>query len=378
MAWSHDVTVPAVNGSTYTEANASSRVITVSYSSQSSMQVPVPMVFPGETLRIRTLAPPGVSSIAIRAESNTWQNGAVMNSYDSDPGVFRESTRSSGSPGDGNVYINDLHAAGGGLNEYLYGNGSPAFAALTEPRYTSFVLYNPPTGVNFTLVSLHITFLIGNVDAYTAWRNARSWNGGSGNADGIGETAATATSTAATAPRATEAPKTEVSTGNAMMMGHPSRTGTGTSINLSGTVDGVPQAANSTVRSGGFLQTKLAVTPDAEDNGKQVSVIVLAAWEDQDSHNGLLNAVWQQYSGNVWQAWVGPRVEGKNYFIENVSPHIAQVPLSAGQFDLPFGPLSPPGGVSANGRKVSLFVGYQVNGNPSYSVVSQPLVYRVS
>ncbi|EIJ42879.1 hypothetical protein BegalDRAFT_2013 [Beggiatoa alba B18LD] len=200
MLWANDYVLPELNAKRYPSVTDSSSFIDVRYSSRAvNLEDKVVInerrpVYTGQALRIRVLAPPGATGVSIGGESNLWQGSAGdissrvrFKAYDYDPGnfIYEPTQRPAGVTN--NVYASDLEPAGGGLSLSLYGKIGSKTPPLTSPRYLYFVLYNPANSVNFTFESLSFSFVIGDTNLYTAWRNKRPWAGGSGNIDGIGE-----------------------------------------------------------------------------------------------------------------------------------------------------------------------------------------------
>lgn len=162
----------------------------------------------GQTFRLQVLAPPGVTTVAITAQSNNWQcapdsvTGSpsplrcpIMGGFDHNPGEFCNQNPSASKPtpcGNGTfVYPQDLHTVTARLSDILYPTESTSPQVTTEPRYVYFVLYQQPQASSdfYFGSNLGITFGISDVQSYTQWRNARPWAGGplENSLDGIGE-----------------------------------------------------------------------------------------------------------------------------------------------------------------------------------------------
>ena len=218
-AWNLDFLLPSLNSQVYSTATGNTHSISIGYSSQAidiASAIPVPPLPPGRNLRIRVLAPPGTAIASIWAQSNEWQGRPIptgqtyanvgsfplMGSFDTDPGDLCKQQNATSSPaipacptGRNLIYFDDLHPAGGGLNDQLYGNGSPAYPPLTEARYLYFVLTHPINAIDsFKLQSLRISLFITDTVAYNNWLSQRPWAGGSSNnITGIGGDIATIT-----------------------------------------------------------------------------------------------------------------------------------------------------------------------------------------
>ena len=379
MPWDHDVVLPPIDAETYPAASGPSLLISRRYASQAQSQkdrVPLPQIRPGQSLRIQVLVPPGVASASIKAESNQWQGGAgsgndnapAMLGCEHDSGDYQSHPlqRPSGGFGDGQIYFSDLHPAGGGLNEQLYGNGSPMNPPVAEPCYVYFYFYNPLSSVMFTFETMSISMLVTDTGLYNAWRAPRPWAGGaSPDHDGI------------------DAPPMEhevTPSKTAMILNHPQRKITGTQFSQTIHVNGALSAANTAISMGSSLVVDLQMDPDPRDMGKSGSYIAVAGWQDKDTHTDLTKALWQQCSGGVWQNWAGPNFGADGSIkISTIQAYAPPVTIAASKISMNLGKISPPAGLSNNSRLVAILIGYQCNesGN-NYIVLTQPMGFAVT
>jgi hypothetical protein len=121
--------------------------------------------------------------------------------------------------------------------------------------------------------------------------------------------------------------------------------------------------------------------PDSRDNGVSANVIAIMAWMDADKYPDILNAVWQQCVGGVWQDWVGPSVAADGTItVPNISPYFANRSIREESLTLGLGQLKPPANISNNGRVINLMVGYQAaTGNgQQYVVLRLPSAFNIS
>ena len=378
MAWDYNYVLPAINSDFYKHAERDNTLLDVSFN-QSNM--PIRTILPGRKMRIRMLAPPGTVYAAVSGESNNWQGGAgnsqldkpVVGGFDYDPGSYRTNPiqRPDGGGNGGLLYFSDLEGVTAALNKPVYGNGSPMYTMLDEARYVYFVLYNPTGSVVFTMGTLRIVLLVRDADLYNAWRSQRPWAGGtSSDEDGINDISLT------------DETKSITPSTTAFTLGHPARKHTSTEFGASVMVNGMTQAAGTTIAAGSSLAIAHNITPDSRDNGISANVVAIIAWMDADQYKDLLNAVWQQCVGGVWRDWVGPNVLADGTIIvPNISPYFANRPIRQETLTLGLGQLNPPANVSANGRIMNLMVGYQAVAGGSgqqYTVLRLPSAFFVS
>ena len=443
--WTRDYILPPLSTNTYTEATESSILLSVAYSSQSAPPNNMPTVplGKGQNMRIRVLAPPGVASVSIRAESNNWQGPSpgtfpIMASFDTDPGELCPiqsgiGTSCSGVSGK-YVYFDDLHPAGGGLNEQMYGSGHPGYTPLNQPRYLYFVLYHP-TGAReqFQFESLRISMLVTDVDAYNTWRSARPWAGGStinSNTGIEGDDAIVEPDPTPQLPTTPVPAQPSASTGDTVItvptpsgdviittpsadavaqrpisldtlivdLGTPNTVNSRATVTIFGTVleslgsnNSIPIENGMSVEDNAFINIRANIVPDSEHGN--VNVFALAGWRDDDVHKDSFSSVlWAQKfrphsffgsSDLSWQPWQGPTLNDRGEINMNaVASYQKQVSTGAEGYtvNLGDGEMTPPDELGDTGRVLQLFIGYIANaviGNPFdkaiFHVVSMPL-----
>jgi len=445
-AFTRDYILPPINSSNYEIATGESLLLKISYSSQSNPPNNIPTVPLGQSqsMRIRVLAPPGVASASIRAESNNWQGPTpgtfpLMGSFDHDPGQLCEIATGNGSKC-GNIsgtfiYFDNLHPAGGGLNEAMYGSGSPAFTPLDTARYLYFVLYHPAGArEQFKFESLHFSMLITDVNAYNTWRAARPWAGGptSNSLSGVDgddiiiqpdpivieqEPVVNTPS-----PQIIEIPtpqgsiviETPVSNNTTiehriflesflLVDGAATQTsaGSGIKIHMSGTLleslgnaNGTPITQNMELQEKAFANIKANIIPNpSHDN---VDVFALVVWKDDGIHSNLFeNALWAQKfrpqsffdsSDLSWQPWQGPSIRGAKVTLDGIAAYQKQININNAvgyTLSMGDGELIPPDALGDTGRVLQFFIGYKAiepAGNPfqtrSLHILSMPLELR--
>ncbi|MDM8546653.1 hypothetical protein QUF61_09195 [Candidatus Venteria ishoeyi] len=373
MSWDFDYLLPPLDATSYPQIGHNNSLLEVGYT---GANMPVRTVTPGRRLRIRVLAPPGTTYVAISGESNNWQGGAgnnplqkpVVGGFDYDPGIYR--IRPIQRPQDasnGNLYFSDLHPVTAALNEPLYGTGSPVYPALDEPRYLHFILYNPAGSLQLNFGSLKFSMLIGDANAYNTWRNARPWaGGGSTDVDGIIE-----------APIRREDDPDPAPSTSAVLLNHPERTQTATEFGLGVFMQGIRQVDGTQLKEGSSLSANLSIDPDPRDEGMQVSYLVLGAWLDPTNISSVNTAIWQQCVNGNWQNWNGATITPEQKInLSPITPYAGSQSLTTGQVNFNLGEIRRPQG--AAGRPFALFLGYQATASgQTFVVLKGPSIFYI-
>ncbi len=141
----------------------------------------------GELVRIKVLIPPGASKMSMGGTSNFWYgNGPgkqlVFEVFGEDPGnkICAEGETTAC------ISLNDLKPYTGAF--VLTQERKETSFERDQPFYAYLVFYNPNTSKLFNFVSLNMTIVVTDGNAYNTWRAKRPLGGGTGNEDGIGET----------------------------------------------------------------------------------------------------------------------------------------------------------------------------------------------
>jgi len=193
LAFTQDITAPALSSTFYGAPAASSTQYTINADYSKTSAAPYNMIVSsmigGDTLRIKVLLPPGTKQAVVRGESNDWIGVSGQQPV---VGVIpQDITGTCPTTADNIIYTCSgvtLQPPAGGLSMMLYTGD-----ILTTPKYVNFVLH-VPSG-NFSFSSLNIAIQINDVAAYTTWRNARPWAGGTStnSIDGLGSNGGTTT-----------------------------------------------------------------------------------------------------------------------------------------------------------------------------------------
>jgi hypothetical protein len=202
-----DFYLPLLSSDFYREVLPEGDALTDTYD---GFEPPLGVLMPGQAMRINILVPPGVIAISIGATSNNWiargpGKQPIFNVFGWQPNVCLKEEEC-----DYNSFDIDpdeeLNPAAGGLSLILWRREKDAKAAgnynseeakhqfyqgqevdINEPIPASVVFYNPPGSTSFEFGSVSITIVVENGNLYNAWRDQRSWAGGSGNETGVGE-----------------------------------------------------------------------------------------------------------------------------------------------------------------------------------------------
>jgi hypothetical protein len=184
-AWHQQYELPPIIPEIYTSATAPIHNINVNYSIWTTPHyMPIEPLFPGQTLRLRVLAPPGTIEISIYGESEQWQGQKNSQGWFI-PGTYplvgsfyyegefcpfdEDHTHCNGKEGSF-VHPNQLHPVWAGLNEPIYDHRTNPM--ITEPRYLYFVIYHPSQAwQSLNLSRLSIRIVIQDTQAYNTWQS---------------------------------------------------------------------------------------------------------------------------------------------------------------------------------------------------------------
>jgi len=164
----------------------------INYSiSASPANIPFAPLPQGQIMRIKILLPPGCYGASMAAQSNHWQSATTetmtrLGAGDYDMGTEYRHNETRPIDGNGNkvygdhiIYYDDLHLAGGGWNDPLFGVSVPIGAPqLTEPTYAYNYLYFPVGNTqsqNFEFASFTISYSVSDYEMYKKWVLAQGW-----------------------------------------------------------------------------------------------------------------------------------------------------------------------------------------------------------
>lgn len=194
LRWDQDVVIPKTGSNNYNKLYGELdqyKQIFIIYAPPTLL--PVNKLWPGQTMRIKVLVPPGVDTASISGSSNQWQgqgpnfNQAPQvgvfsddrgNSNDSSvfflcpdlitPPALKNSCPSIKNVGNNTkfVYALELHNVTAMMSEALYHE----VQETTLAKETYLVIHNPSRSITFELGSLQIQMVVSNQKLYNNWR----------------------------------------------------------------------------------------------------------------------------------------------------------------------------------------------------------------
>lgn len=181
--------LPEINAENFPSLSGTNGLISVNYSVQAFpvSTIPFQPLQNGRLMKINVFVPPGCSAVSVAGTSNWWNAPGGdyelltrMGVADFDMGnSYSHIDRPIGVIDDGVIYKSDLHVAGGGWNESIFGGTGVSRPVVTAPTTMYAYLHYPAGNTNnngyFVFASFDISFMIMDVELYTEWRDAQNF-----------------------------------------------------------------------------------------------------------------------------------------------------------------------------------------------------------
>lgn len=356
QAYTQDIILPYLNKDFYREA-APTDILSAEYAGG---KLPITSITPGNSVRIKMLAPPGITNVGVGATSNFWEgNGPgrqiVFGIFETDPGEICVGGNTQGCV----LPDRDLHATTAEMSEKLSRTTIPD----DQPFYAYLILYNPPTSNNFTFGAVNFTFFVKDGNKYNDWRNVRL-DPATGNIN-PDVTAVVTTSPASVFYSADG--RIDSNTKSAIEFDYGKDVKNVDDKQLVQDVGDISVAVNQS------FTLKANVTVDTSDAVGDVEFFIIAKWTGKDAQGNLVDVVQFKTPSLFFNAWTEPLLLNPAF----VPPYqVSKLSSSSRRVELAIGSgILQPLPVLAAEKKLTFIVGYKKPNGSFVIRLSAPFIF---